>query len=139
MAHECTDRTSRRAEIPPPEEAALRAAPQRGAAAFGGRPPLWTPLVEESQPSGLSGPYAHAPCRLKVSLSLKLRCRAPQLPPAVLFGQKIGQGRKLVKKVKIWKVLRMGLPIVENLSGLQESIFSLSRRPQLHFGQKSKN
>ena len=89
MAHERTDRTSRRAEIPPPEEAALRAAPQRGAAAFGGRPPLWTPLVEESQPSGLSGPYAHAPCRLKVSLSLKLRCRAPQLPPAVLSGPKI--------------------------------------------------
>ena len=43
---------------------------------------------------------------------------------------KFGQGRKLVKKVKIWKVLRMGLPIVENLSGLQESIFSLSRGPQ---------
>ena len=108
------------------------------------------------RPSGLSGPYAHAPCWLKVSLSLKLRCRAPQLPPAVFSGPggsaalvqvppavfsgpKIGQGRKLVKKVKIWKVLRMGLPIVENLSGLQESIFSLSRRPQLHFGQKFKN
>ena len=30
MAHECTDRTSRRAEIPPPEEAALRAAPLCG-------------------------------------------------------------------------------------------------------------
>ena len=44
MAHECTDRTSRRAEIPPPEAAALRVAPQRGTAAFGGRPPLWTPL-----------------------------------------------------------------------------------------------
>ena len=27
----------------------------------------------------------------------------------------------------------MGLPIVENLSGLQESIFSLSRIPQLYF------
>ena len=100
MAHGRADRTSRRAEIPPPEEAALRAAPQRGAAAFGGRPPLWTPLVEESQPSGLSGPYAHGPCWLKVSLSLKLRCRAPQLPPAVLFGQKTGQGRKLIKKVE---------------------------------------
>ena len=87
-----TDRTSRRAEIPPPEEAALRAAPQRGAAAFGDRSPLWTPLVEESQPSGLSGPYAHAPCWLKVSLSLKLRCCAPQLPPAVLSGPKFGQG-----------------------------------------------
>ena len=95
------------------------------------------PLVEESQPSGLSGPYTHAPCWLKVSLSLKLRCRAPQLPPAVFSGPKIGQGGKLVKKVKIWKVLRMGLPIVENLSGLQESIFSLFRRLQLHVGQKS--
>ena len=31
IANECMDRTSRRAEIPPPEEAALRAAPQRGA------------------------------------------------------------------------------------------------------------
>ena len=46
------------------------------------------------------------------------------------------QGRNVVKKNTIWKVLRMGLPIVENLSGLQESIFSLSRKPQLHFGQK---
>merc|ERR1711896_64553 len=52
---------------------------------------------------------------------------------------KFGQGRKLVKNVKIWKVLRMSLPIVENLSGLQESIFSLSRSPQLHSGEKSKN
>ena len=105
----------------------------------GGRREAPPPLVEESQPSGLSGPYAHAPCWLKMSLSLKLRCRAPQLPPAVFSGPKIGQGRKLVKKVKIWKVLKMGLPIVENLSGLQENIFSLSRRPQLHFGQKFKN
>ena len=32
----------------------------------------------------------------------------------------------------------MGLPIVENLSGLQESIFRLSRGPQVHFGNKSK-
>ena len=33
----------------------------------------------------------------------------------------------------------MGFSIVENLSGLQESIFSLSRRPQLHFGKNIKN
>ena len=33
----------------------------------------------------------------------------------------------------------MEFSIVENLSGLQESIFSLSRGPQLHFGEKSKN
>ena len=34
------------------------------------------------------------------------------------------------------KVLRMEFSIVENLSGLQESIFNLSRCPQLHFGKK---
>ena len=37
------------------------------------------------------------------------------------------------------KVLRIEFFIVENLSGLQESIFNLSRSPQLHFGEKSKN
>ena len=30
----------------------------------------------------------------------------------------------------------MGLPIVENLSGLQDSIFRLSRSPQHHFSKK---
>ena len=43
------------------------------------------------------------------------------------------------KHNKISKVLRMGLPIVENLSGLSGNIFSLSRIPQLHFNSKSKN
>ena len=33
----------------------------------------------------------------------------------------------------------MGLPIVESLSGLQESIFNLSRGPQLNFRKKLKN
>ena len=33
----------------------------------------------------------------------------------------------------------MEFSIVENLSGLQESIFSLSRGPQVHFGEKSEN
>ena len=33
----------------------------------------------------------------------------------------------------------MEFSIVENLSGLQESIFNLSRGPQRHFGEKSKN
>ena len=45
-------------------------------------------------------------------------------------------GSKIDEKVK---VLRMEFSIVENLSGLQESIFSLSRGPQVHFGEKSKN
>ena len=37
------------------------------------------------------------------------------------------------------KVLRMEFSIVEILSGLQESVFSLSRRPQVHSGEKSKD
>ena len=47
-----------------------------------------------------------------------------------------GFGSKNDEKVK---VLRMEFSIVENLSGLQESIFNLSSGPQLHFGEKSKN
>ena len=42
------------------------------------------------------------------------------------------------KMFEISKVLRMGLPILENLSGLSGNIFSLSRIPQLHFNEKSK-
>ena len=44
----------------------------------------------------------------------------------------------MVKQVKIRKVLRMGLPIVENLSGLCGNVVNLFRRPQLHFGKKKK-
>ena len=62
----------------------------------------------------------------------------------------LGQGRLRLKwaKGRFWskndekvKVLRMGLPIVENLSGPQESIFSISRSPQLgqlHFDKRFK-
>ena len=59
----------------------------------------------------------------------------------------LGQGWLRLKwaKGRFWskideqmKVLRRGLPIVENLSGPQESIFNLSKGPQLHFGEKSK-
>ena len=53
------------------------------------------------------------------------------LHPLVLLGPKICQGRKLVKKVKMLKVLRMGLPTLGNLSGLQESMFSLFGSPPL--------
>ena len=52
---------------------------------------------------------------------------------------KCAKGRFGYKNYEKVKVLRMCLPIVENLSGLQESIFSLSRSPQPHFGEKSKN
>ena len=53
VTHECTDQTSRR--------------------------------DAESHPSGLSGlsgPYTHAPCWLKLSFSIKIRCSARQLHPA---------------------------------------------------------
>ena len=43
------------------------------------------------------------------------------------------EGRKNLNIFKISKVLRMGLPIVGNLSGLSGNIFNLSRIPQLHF------
>ena len=50
------------------------------------------------------------------------------------------RGRKVVEKSSTKTVLRMGFSIVENLSGLQESIFSLFRSPQPHFvKRKQKN
>ena len=66
-------------------------------------------------------------------------------PPGPQDG--LGRGRLRLKgaKGRFWSkndeqitVLRTSLPIVENLSGPQESIFNLSRGPQLHFGEKSK-
>ena len=51
----------------------------------------------------------------------------------------VGQGSIWVQNDEKVKVLRMEFSIVENLSGLQESIFNLSRGPQLHFREKSKN
>ena len=51
---------------------------------------------------------------------------------------KWAKGRFGSKNDEKVKVLRMSLPIVESLSGLQESIFNLSRGSQLHFGEKSK-
>ena len=59
----------------------------------------------------------------------------------------LGQGWLRLKwaKGQFWlkigekmKVLKTGLALVENLSGPQESIFNLSRGPQLHFGEKNK-
>ena len=52
---------------------------------------------------------------------------------------KWAKGRFGSKNDEKVKVLRMEFSIVENISGLQESIFNLSRGPQLHFGEKSKN
>ena len=51
---------------------------------------------------------------------------------------KWAKGRSGSKNVEKVKALRMELSIVENLSGLQESDFNISRGPQLHFGGKIK-
>ena len=50
----------------------------------------------------------------------------------------VGQGRFGSKNDEKVKVLRMEFSIVENLSGLQDITFNLSRGPQIHFGEKSK-
>ena len=49
---------------------------------------------------------------------------------------KWAKGRSGSKNDEKVKVLRMEFSIVENISGLQESIFSLSRGPQFHFAEK---
>ena len=51
---------------------------------------------------------------------------------------KWAKGRFGSKNEEKVKVIRMEFSIVENLGGLQESIFSLSKGPQVHFGEKSK-
>ena len=74
------------------------------------------------------------------------------MPPPSLWtwlGPQDGLGRGGLRlkwaKGRFWskidekvKVLRMGLPIVESLSGPQESIFSLFRGPQLNSRKKYK-
>ena len=52
---------------------------------------------------------------------------------------KWAKGRFWSTKIRKKKNLRMGLPIVENLSGPQESIFNLFRGPQLQSVKKYKN
>ena len=51
---------------------------------------------------------------------------------------KWAKGRFGSKNDEKVKVLKMEFSIVENLSGLQESTFNLSRGPQLHFGEITK-
>ena len=47
-----------------------------------------------------------------------------------------GEGDVSQNDEKNIKVIRMSLPIMGNLNGLQESIFSLSRNPQLNVHKK---
>ena len=72
------------------------------------------------------GPVTRTLIRVLISVEL-LRVWPPGWP----WGAKaeIGQGSILDKLMNKMKVLRMGLPLVQKLSGLQESIFSLSIRP----------
>ena len=51
----------------------------------------------------------------------------------------MAKGRFWSKTAEKVKVLRMSLPIVESLGGLQESIFSLFRGLQLNSRKKSTN
>ena len=65
-------------------------------------------------------------------------CRGPGPGHGRGLGPGLGPGlRAIVEKsefvFEISKVLRMGLPILENLSGLSGNIFSRSRIPQLRF------
>ena len=46
---------------------------------------------------------------------------------------KMGRGGSPQMAKQYINILRMGLPIVENLSGLNGNIFNISRIPQLHF------
>ena len=56
------------------------------------------------------------------------------------FGQQnVGYTILVKKKYPKIKVLRMGWPIVENLSGVCGILFKLFRVPLLNFGEKSKN
>ena len=74
---------------------------------------------------------------------LAKRCssfRAPAWPgPPGWPGLRLkwAKGRFGSKNNEQVKVLRMEFSIVENLSGPQESIFSLSRGPQLNCGKKN--
>ena len=57
-----------------------------------------------------------------------------------MFGTlpKSSQGWRWVGKWKLLRILRMGVPIMEDLSGLQESVLSMSRNPQFHCGRNRK-
>ena len=66
---------------------------------------------------------------------LKTKVLCPAAASSGFVQRKISSRLEVGQKVKISKVLRMGLPIMENLSGLEESIFSLFRSPQLHLGK----
>ena len=97
--------------------------------------PAVRPSVRPSLALALSSALALVRLALAVALTMAVALAmalAVALAPRELLS-------KNLKIFKISKVLRMGLPIVENLSGLSGNIFSLSRIPQLHFNLKSEN
>ena len=96
--------------------------------------------MQPAQPSLSHGPCNLALVRLALAVALAM---AVTLAMALALALALALVRELLSKnlkiFKISKVLRMGLPIVENLSGLSGNMFYLSRIPQPHFNQKIKN
>ena len=74
---------------------------------------------------------------MALAVALAMAVLALAMALAVALALALALVRELLSKnqkiFKISKVLRMGLPIVENLSGLSGNVYSLSRIPQLHF------
>ena len=114
--------------------------PQRGAAA----PLCGAARSASSSGGGISalrlGQSVHSCAMLAKSvffLKTKVLCPAAAsggfVRPQIWSRSEVGQ-----KSKEKQKVFGMGLPRVENLSGLQESIFRLFRSPQLHLGKKQK-
>ena len=84
-------------------------------------------------------------CTMALAMALTMAMALPMalamaLAKAMAMAMPWPCGRsKNLEKFKILKILRMQFSIVENLSGLRASIFSLFRSPQLNFHAKSKN
>ena len=88
--------------------------------------------------------------RWKRGAKIKLHCRTlyinamsccvpfTRYPLAIVMPYSRGGRSEAQHNFKISKVLRMGLPIVENLSGPCAIIFSLFKIPRLHLNKKSK-
>ena len=95
-----------------------------------------TPSVERADTGGDLVRVAESVLDI-VSIDAKLAGEHLLEGSAVALAMVLALVRELLSKsrkiFKVSKILRMGLPIVENLSGLSGNIFSLSRIAQLHF------
>ena len=109
----------------------------------GGRPPAMRSaasfLVEESQLLRFAPSVHSCATRAKIVFFLKTKVLCPAAASGGFARPKNWSRSEVGQKTYFLKVLRLGLPIVENLNGPQESIFNLSRGPQLHFSEKLTN